>query len=141
MAFLGALGLCPFVCSDKRVLTPHSLSKKVSARIAEHAVIGQKPTLEYVGPSADTVSMNIRLDAGLGVPPSTALPLLERMVESGSPFPLVIGTDYFGQFVIESVDEERRYHTGAGVCRVAEVKIELKEAGSGGISGLLSLFA
>ena len=39
----------------------------------------------------------------------------------------MIGGEYLGRFVIESVSEERRFHTGAGVCIVAEASVELSE--------------
>lgn len=141
MAVLGLLGYCPFYCSDGRVLTFNNFQKKMSTRYAEHAVLGQKPTLEWVGQSLDEISFNIRLDAGLGTPPAVGLALLERMVESGTGQILLIGTEYFGRFVITSIDQDRRFFTGNGVPRVVDCKLNLKEVGSGGIAGLLDFFA
>lgn len=145
MGMIGLLGTgqlgVPFVCSDSRVLTFSQLTKKKAARFASHAVIGQKPVLEYVGPDTDTITMRIRLDAMLGVPPSVGLMALERMVASGQPHLLLIGMEYHGQFVITSLDVDNRHFTGSGVARIADVQIELKEVADGGITGLLSLFA
>ena len=141
MAVVGLFGVVPFVCSDSRVLTFSNLSKKKGARFVSHDVIGQKPVLEYIGPESDSISMTVRLDAGLGVPPSVGLMIFERMIETGAANLLLIGTEYHGQFVMTSMDVDRRFFTNTGAARVADVKLELKEASSGGIEGLLSLFA
>lgn len=141
MAVLGLLGVCPFYCSDSNVLTVDNFQKKMSARHAEHAVIGRKPVLEYVGQSLDEITFNIRLDAGLGTPPAVGLALLERMIQSGAGQILLLGSEYFGRFVITSIDQDRRYFNGVGVPRVVDCKISLKEVGSGGIKGLLDFFA
>lgn len=140
MGMIGLLGRVPFICSDRRTLTFSNLGKKKAARFATHNIIGQKPVLEYLGPDADTIQMNIRLDSWLGVPPSAGLIAFERMIESGQPNLLLIGMAYHGQFVITAMDEGHRHITGSGITRIADIQLELKEAQSGGITGLLSLF-
>ena len=137
MSVLGILGTCPFVCSSDRVLTFNDLNRKTKTRWATHEVIGRKPVVEYIGPDADTISMAIRLDAMMNMAPATWLNLLQTMQESGSSHILIIGGEYFGRFVIESIDEERKYHTGGGIPIVAEAKLSLKEASSGGILSLI----
>ena len=96
-------------------------------RWAKHDVIGQKPVLEWIGPELDRISLRLRFDTSLNVPPLLGLTMLKRLTDGHEPHVLVIGGEYLGRFVIESVSEERRFHTGAGVCIVAEASVELSE--------------
>lgn len=124
---LGTLGSLPFVCAYGYVLTFSDLSREHSTRWAEHEVIGKKPVLEYVGENLATVSLKIRFDTSLGVPPLVGLLRLKKMRENKLYKTLIIGGEYLGRFVIESVSEERKFHTGAGVCMIAEATVSLKE--------------
>ena len=129
MGVIGTFGTLPFVCSSVFVLTFSGLSRELSVRWAQHDVIGAKPVLEYIGSDLDSVSMSIRFDSTLGLAPLLGLKKLKGMLEDGSARALIIGGEYFGRFVMESISEERRHHTGFGVCQVAEAKISLKECG------------
>ena len=121
------MGQLPFICSYGKVFTFNDLSKDQSVRWATHAVIGQKPILEYIGEDLAKVSLKIRLDASLGIAPAVALLRLKRMMENKKYKTLVIGGEYFGRFVIKSLSEDRKFHSGNGVCTVAEVTISLIE--------------
>ncbi|MGN1149823.1 MAG: phage tail protein [Sutterella sp.] len=124
---IGAYGSLPFVCSRKKVLTFSDLSREQSVRWAKHDVIGKKPVLEFVGYELTTVSMKIRFDTSLGIPPAVGLHHLKKMLNNGEHKALVIGGEYLGRYVIESLSEERNWHTAAGVCQVAEATLTLKE--------------
>ena len=124
---MGALGSLPFVCSYGKVLTFNNLTRETSVRWARHDVIGSKPVLEWVGEDLTRISLKIRFDASLGVAPAFGLDHLQRMLNNREIKTLIIGGEYFGRFVIESISEERRFHTGAGVCTVAEATISLLE--------------
>lgn len=126
---IGSLGTLPFVCSRKQVLTFTDLSRENSVRWAKHDVVGSKPVLEYIGEDLSTVSMSIRFDTTLGVPPLVGLDRLNRMMKNGKYKTLIIGGEYLGRFVITKVSEVRKFHTGAGVCQVAIATIELEEYG------------
>lgn len=126
---VGALGSLPFVCSQGKVQTFSGLTRDISSRWAKHDVLYKKPMLEWVGDELASVSLSIRFDAFLGSPPSEGLETLKKMLESREAHTLVIGGALIGKFVIESVREERKFHTGAGVCQVAEAKLTLKECG------------
>ena len=128
-AVIGSLGQLPFVCSQKKVLTFSELSKESSVRWAKHDVIGKKPVLEYVGPDLSTISITIRFDSFLGVPPIVGLNRLKRMMENRQYKTLIIGGECLGRYVIESISEVRKIHSGAGVCQVAIATIELMEYG------------
>ena len=123
----GLLGLLPFVCSSSVVLTFQNASRELSTRFAHHEVIGRKPVHEWVGEDANRISFKIRFDSSLNSPPQAGLFLLKKMMDSHEPQRLLLGPEYMGKFIIESISEERRFHTGLGVCQVAEVTITLLE--------------
>ena len=123
----GLFGLVPFVCSASVVSTFKDVNRELSTRWAQHDVIGQKPIFEWVGQDAVRVSFRMRFDSSLGTPPVAALLLLKKMLEQHKPYRLLFGPEYMGKFIIESISEERRFHTGLGLCQVAEVNISLLE--------------
>lgn len=124
---VGCLGKLPFVCSESVVLTFSKLTRERKVRWARHDVIGKKPTLEWVGEDLNSVSLSIRLDTNLGVPPIVGLKIIEKMQASKEPHILLIGGEMLGRYVIDSVSETRKFHTGLGVCQVAEVSLNLIE--------------
>lgn len=126
---LGTLGPLPFICSHEKVQTFSGLSRELSSRWAKHDVLHKKPVLEWVGDELASISLSIRFDSFLGSPPAEGLAELKKMLESREAHVLVIGGSLIGKFVIESISEERKFHTGAGVCQVAEAKLSLKECG------------
>lgn len=124
---IGALGSLPFVCAYGKVLTFHDLSVERGTKWAQHEVIGQKPVLEWTGEELIKISLSIRFDSSLGVPPLVGLTHLKKMMENHKYKSLVIGGEYLGRFVIESISEERKFHTGVGICTLATAQINLIE--------------
>ena len=92
-------------------------------------MIGRKPVLEWIGEEPDMISFKIRFDSSLNSPPETGLFLLKQMLDSHKPQRLLLGPRYMGKFVLESISEERRFHTGLGACQIAEATISLTECG------------
>lgn len=127
MGVIGAFGSLPFVCSHIKQLTFNDLSRENSVRWAKHDVIGQKPVREFIGPELSTISFKIRFDSSTGIPPMVGLKHLKSMMENGMHKSLVIGGEYIGRYTIDSISEERRFHSGVGVCIVAEATIQLTE--------------
>ena len=127
MGVIGCYGSWTFVCADDTVRTFSDFSRDYSMRWAQHDVIGQKPKLELVGRDLTTVSLKVRCDVSLGVPPSKWLAKLERMLNNGWHKKLIIGDTYYGQFVLESVGETLKNFDGQGHCIVAEATLNLKE--------------
>lgn len=127
LGVIGTFGELPFVCSSAAVLTFSDLSRDVSVRWAKHDLIGRKPELEWVGKDLSKVSFKMRFDSSLNVPPVLGLKRLKKMMENKQYKTLIIGGERLGRFVIESVSEARKFHTGAGVCIVAEATVNLIE--------------
>lgn len=126
---LGSLGQLPFRCSADQVRTFRDLTRTLSARWAEHAVIGQKPMLEFIGPGLATASLTLFFDVSLGIKPEEGLQRLQRMLENKLYKTLIVGGEELGRYVIENISETRKHHTGQGVCLSAEATVQLKEWG------------
>lgn len=124
----GMFGAVVFTCAQVQVLTFRELQVQRSARFASHDVLGQKPVAEYIGPGATTVSLTIQLRNQYNSPPSIYLPILQTILETGKPQTLVLGPDYFGDYILESYSEQRLYHTGIGLCSGADVQLSLRES-------------
>lgn len=124
---VGVLGSLPFAVAYGKVLTFNDLSVERGAKWAQHDVIGKKPVLEWTGDELVKISLSIRFDSSLGVPPLIGLTHLKGMMENHQYKTLVIGGEYLGRFVIESISEERKVHTGIGVCQIATANINLIE--------------
>ncbi len=94
---VGALGSqLVFQVSDWRVLTFRNLKREVSGNWSSMERIGQKPLPFFQGASLQTMTMEIVLDASLGVRPREMLKQIEQMVESGQAEILVIGRQRIG---------------------------------------------
>ena len=128
VGLLGMFGAVVFTCSSVQVMTFKDLQVQRTARFAMHNVLGQKPMPEYIGPDATTVTFNIQLRNQYNSPPNVYLPILQTILETGKAQTLILGSDYFGDYILEGFTENRLYHTGLGVCIGADVTLNLKEA-------------
>ena len=133
MAFgvIGMFGVLPFYCSRDTVLTFRNLSRSGKMRFAKHDVIGRKPVLEKVGEDLRTVSFSMQLDSALmkNVPVAAAILMYTKLMEQCEAHTLIIGGEIMGNYVIESIEENRKFFTGAGICIGAELNFSLIEAG------------
>lgn len=105
---IGNLGkLITFSVSSKKILTFESMNKTVKGRWAKHSLIQKKPRPEFLGADSQQTTLEILLDATLGVNPREMLEKIEKAVEKGTPLTFVIGGKKIGnnQWVIESVSE------------------------------------
>lgn len=97
MIMVGLLGSIRFRVTDGKVLTFKKLKREISATWNTMDRIGMKPLVEYGGPNLQTASLEITLDASLGVRPLKLLRQLERMAESGGAYELVLGRKMVGK--------------------------------------------
>lgn len=108
MATIGNLGeYIVFSVSSKKVLTFNKMTQTVKGRWTTHSVITSKPKSEFLGADLRSVSLNIRLDAMLGVKPLSVLKTLEHAVEQGRVLPFVLGGKKVGSnsWVITQMSE------------------------------------
>ena len=80
-----------FEVSANKVLTFSKLERTAAGNWESHARIGQKPKSEFTGPALQSISMEITLDAALGVKPRATIDALVEMAETGDAEMLVIG--------------------------------------------------
>ena len=126
---LGTLGPLAFKVSNKQIRTFKDLKASHSAKYAEHAIIGRKALLEFIGFGATTMSMTIRLDHTLGVKPYEELQKFRAMFKSDEPFNFVLGGKPVGEnkWVIEGYDIDLETFTDGGHLAAAVISVKLKE--------------
>ena len=110
-----------------------------SARFAEHAVLGRRPTLEFVGEGPETWSISGRIFPELfgGLDQMAAMHDMRR---SGRPQPWMRGDGvYMGWVVISAVSETATYIGKQGVGRWIEFDIALRRTDPPDAAGMFSL--
>lgn len=99
MAQIGNLGkLIVFEVSSKKVMTFSGMTQTVKGRWTSHQVIGGKPVSEFLGSDLRTISLTILLSATHGVRPRDTIEKIEKSIEKGTPYPLVIGGKKVGKY-------------------------------------------
>jgi phage protein U len=126
---IGLLGSLRFRVNDNKVFTFNNLKREVSASWNTMERIGQKPISEFSGPNLQTISLDITLDASLGVRPRQLLEILERMTESGQANELVIGRKMVGKnkWVITKCSQAWDVILRGGELYRANVSLSLQE--------------
>lgn len=110
MATIGSFGkTIVFSVSSEKVFTFNNFSFSRNERWGEIPRIGKTPKLQFLGPDSAEVSMDIVLDATLGVRPWKTHYRILTMANKGIPNYLVIGGKKVGRahakFVISKVSE------------------------------------
>jgi hypothetical protein len=118
-----------FEVSKKKIFSPNTLEQSVSSRWTDHELIGKKPKAEFLGPSMRTVTMEITLDANLGIKPKSILSILSKAIDTGQVNPLVIGGTKIGSYkwAIESMTETWEVVYSKGQLARAKVSLSLRE--------------
>ena len=87
-----------FTVSDKKIFTPSDFEYSSTARWNSHEIIGKVPKSEFVGPGAGQVTINITLDATLGVKPYSIIKYLRKARDNGTVNNLKIGKNKIGNY-------------------------------------------
>jgi len=126
---IGALGDVAFEANVFKILTFDNLKRNGSSRWAEHNIIGDKPKLEFLGPSLEEISMDIHLNTIFNVTPATELETLRNYRDTGEILTFILGNTVVGsgKFVIQSISESHKAYTKAGKLIKANVTLNLKE--------------
>ena len=126
---IGSLGDVVFEVSTERVRTFRDLQIQRSAKYSEHAIHGRKGLLEFTGLSPASVSLSIRLDAGLGVNPKEELNTLHDILNNHEAVPFILDGEPQGDglWVLEGVDENHEIIDNHGASIAVEVSLKLKE--------------
>ena len=127
---IGNLGkLIVFRVSDKKILTFDGFNQEVSGRWSEHKRIMKKPLLEFNGAESRKIAFTMEINALHGYKPRKILSRIEKAVEKGTPYKLVIGGKRVGSnyWIIKSVSEAWNVIYSKGELVSAEVKVSLVE--------------
>ncbi len=130
MGKIGNLGsLIVFEVSTNKVLTFDKMTQSIKGRWSFQNPIGGKPYSEFLGPGQRTVSVSVMLSAAHGVRPRKTMERLERAVESGTPYLLVIGGKRVGsgRWVITDMSEAWDTVLDGGVLVAASLTLNLTE--------------
>lgn len=124
---IASFGHIVFETSADRIRTWSKFGRAGKVRFAEHAVHGEKPVLEYIGPGLEEISLQVRFDAALGVNPEKEIKALRKLRDAGTAQQLIIGKDSLGRFAIASLEEDWQRVDNQGLLLVAIVSLTLKE--------------
>lgn len=126
---IGLLGDIRFRVSDSRTLTIKKLKREISTEWNTMDRIATKPMVEYGGPKLQTATMEIVLDASLGVKPKSLLRTLDRMAEGSEAYELVLGKRMVGKnkWVITKCSEVYDVILRGGEIFKATVTLTLQE--------------
>lgn len=130
MAQIGNLGkLIVFEVSSDKVLTFSKLSQTVKGRWTSHTPIMKRREKEFLGPDSRQLTLQIRLSAMLGVKPRAMLNKLEKAVEKGKAYPLILNGEKIGkyQWVITSMSESWDVIMTRGELLSCSVSLTLEE--------------
>ena len=126
---IGSYGDIVFEVSSERVKTFRDLQVQRSAKYSEHAIHGRKALLEFTGLSPASISINIRLDAALGLNPKEELSMLYEVLNKHIVMPFILDGEPQGDnlWVLESIDEKHEIIDNHGKSIAVEVSLKLKE--------------
>ena len=126
---IGSFGDVVFEVSAEKVRTFRDFQIQRSAKFAEHSIHGRKGLLEFTGLSASSASLNIRLDASLGINPKEELEALREILTKHEALPFILDGEPQGDglWVLESIGENYEIINNKGAFIAVEVALKLKE--------------
>jgi phage protein U len=124
---IGTFADIVFEVSREQVLTFAGFTRSGEANFAEHAVLDDKPRLQFTGVSLDEIQFSVRLDISLGVDPAEQVRMMRRMLAAGEARPLIVGEVFLGDFVLVRLEESWTNVDNLGNLLVAELALSLRE--------------
>jgi phage protein U len=124
---IGVLGPISFEVNADFVRTWQDARRSGSARWVTHDVFAGKPRKEFIGPGLDRINLSVLLDMSRGVVPKDELRRMREQRDAGNVLQFTVGGTLVGDFTIESVEDEWRRMSGAGVLLVAVAHLTLEE--------------
>lgn len=124
---IGSFGDVVFTASANEIRTFDDLQQSGTARYAEHAVLGAKPLLEFIGPGLEEISFKVKLDSSCGVDPDAEFKSLQEIRDSGEVCTLIFGDTKIGKFVLESISVSEGPRGKDGRATWIEAGLTIKE--------------
>ena len=96
-----------FETSDAKILNLKKMQRTVKGRWASHSRVGKKPKKQFLGPDADQLTFTITLNAEHGVKPRKTVENIEKLIRTGKPQTVVIGSKKVGsnKYAITEISE------------------------------------
>ena len=96
-----------FETSDRKILNFTKMQRTVKGRWASHSRRGKKPKKQFLGPDADQLTFSITLNAEHGVRPRKTIENIEKLIRTGKPQTVVIGSKKVGsnKYAITEISE------------------------------------
>lgn len=126
---VGSFGNITFRTSSFDVTTFKNLTRKRTFSFTEHEVVSGKPYLQRGHEGLETITFDMVLDKALNPLPKDCREcrdMLSEMQSTGDAYPLVIGTKFIGNYVIEEINEKDKQILGDFVTRM-DLAVSLKE--------------
>ena len=129
MATMAQWGDIKFSVSSKKVFSFRGMKRSYSARWAEHNIIGARPRMEYQGAGMDEITIEVVLDAELGVKPRSAMQRFRGAAKAGKAAYFYVGGKRVAvnKFYIESGSESWDMIWNKGELSRATASITFKE--------------
>ncbi|MBQ3645104.1 MAG: phage tail protein [Synergistaceae bacterium] len=126
---IGSLGEIVFEVSTEQIFTFNDLTIQRSAKYSSHAIHGRKELLEFTGFAPVSMSMNVVLNAALGINPLEELEGLQEIFTSHEAVLFILNGVPQGDnlWVIESLNEKYDDFHKIGIPQYIEVSLSLKE--------------
>ena len=105
---IGHIGkMVVFETSDAKILNFKKMQRTVKGRWTSHSRVGKKPKKQFLGPDSDQLTFTITLNAEHGVKPRKTVENIEKLIRTGKPQTVVIGSKRVGsnKYVITEISE------------------------------------
>lgn len=123
---IGSFGGVIFQVSSSHISTFDELTRRVSAKFADHDVAGQKPISEQTGEELDEITFNMTLSSQYCKPEQELLKL-NRILSSGVANRLIIGSRNLGKFTLREFEENLTHVGKNGKLLFVDVSVTLVE--------------
>lgn len=129
MAVIGSLGAVRFTASTRRVLNFSDYSRKGSAKLADHEVILEKTTTEWVGLDPEEITLDINLHRFYKARPEKAIAKLRAMRDTGELVPFILGGKPVSQnkWIVQDLSEKIDHWGKGSTIQVGTVSVTLRE--------------
>ena len=84
MAAMAKWGDITFKVNSDQMFSFRKMKRSYSARWASHDIIGKRPKMEFQGPGMDEITIEVILDAELGVKPRAAMKKFRSAAKKGA---------------------------------------------------------
>ena len=115
--------------SKLKVFTFRDMERSYGVRLAEHNIIGKGPKIEFQGVEADELTLEVILDAELGVKPRSTMAIFRDAAKKGEKHPFYVGGSAVSQnsYIIKSGTEHWNEIWNKGELVRASTNITFKE--------------